>query len=72
MNGAAAPCPFEDEARKLGFTSAAIFDSSHCTLTVAFRPDADLDSAFEAMCLDTGEMLSVNGWLFGEAEQWTL
>jgi hypothetical protein len=24
----------------------------------------DFDSTFEALCLDTGDMLTINGWLF--------
>ena len=72
MTAQALPCPNEEKARGLGFTSAGLFDNGHVTLTVAFRPDTDLDGEFEALCLDTGEMLKVNGWLFGEADQWKL
>jgi hypothetical protein len=36
-------------------------------LTVWVKADADLDDQFEAICDDTGERLSINGWLFSFA-----
>lgn len=51
-------------AREKGLTKTGLFDNSECTLELAFSPDADLDGKFVAMCLVTGEMLSVCGWLF--------
>jgi hypothetical protein len=37
-------------------------------LELLVKPDADLDSRFSAFDLDTGEMLTVNGWLFSTEE----
>jgi hypothetical protein len=33
------------------------------SLEVQAAADADLDSRFQATCLDTGESLWINGWL---------
>ncbi len=53
-----------EAARAMGLTKEGLFDSSECTLELAYSPDADLDGKFVAMCLVTGELLSVCGWLF--------
>jgi hypothetical protein len=34
------------------------------TLEIECAADADLDGTFEATCLDTGERLKINGWLW--------
>ena len=41
-----------------------IADSVACTLHLMVDPNQDLDGTFEATCLDTGQTLKVNGWLF--------
>ncbi|GEM_PF-1881526 len=33
-------------------------------LTVWVRPDFDIDGQFDAICDDTGERLTINGWFF--------
>lgn len=33
-------------------------------LTLWVRPDFDIDSQFDAICDDTGERLTINGWFF--------
>lgn len=52
------------EAKGRGLTSRGQFDAGPYSLDLAFAPSADLDSTFEAVCLDTGETLQVHGWLF--------
>jgi hypothetical protein len=39
------------------------------SLEVAVADDVDLDDAFEATCLDTGELLRINGWLMASVEE---
>lgn len=38
--------------------------SEECDLTLRVSPDVDFDSTFNAQCMDTGEHLRINGWLF--------
>lgn len=52
------------EARGRGLTSRGHFDAGPYSFDLTFSPSADLDSTFEAVCLDTGETLKVRGWLF--------
>jgi hypothetical protein len=40
------------------------FTSSEVDLDLAYPAGADLDGRFDATCLDTGDRLQVNGWLF--------
>jgi len=47
-----------------GFTNLIDLTGGPYDLTVWVQPGADLDSTFEAICDDTGERLSINGWLF--------
>jgi hypothetical protein len=56
--------PGETSARAAGYTRAIVADSSHHTLNLLVKPDADLDGTFPAFCRDENEMLTVNGWLF--------
>mgnify|MGYP000185025668 CR=1 FL=1 len=44
-------------------TRTAIIEMGPYTLDVTFDASADLDGAFKAVCNDTGETLSINGWL---------
>jgi hypothetical protein len=37
---------------------------SQYDLVIQVDFNANLDSTFEAVCLDTGDILSINGWLF--------
>jgi len=46
-----------------------IIDMGCHTLEVEVEADVDLDSRFKARCLDTGEMLWINGWLIDEVER---
>jgi hypothetical protein len=41
-----------------------IASCSHYDLLVQVADSQDLDCTFEAKCLDTGEMLTINGWCF--------
>jgi len=47
-----------------GLTEVGLFDGGPYSLSLAYSPDADLDGAFPAICLDTGERLKIQGWLF--------
>ena len=40
-------------------------------LDVMVADDADLDGTFDAVCVDTGERLRVNGWLISDIEEIT-
>lgn len=55
---------YRDIAATRGHTDSGQFYSAGHDLHLAFAPNADLDLSFEATCLDTGESLKVNGWLF--------
>ncbi len=35
----------------------------HC-FEIDVHPDADLDGTFSCICVDTGERLKLNGWLW--------
>jgi hypothetical protein len=54
----------EEAARSAGFEVAMFGSSSMYDLDLLVKADTDLDDAFDAFCVDTGELLSVNGWLF--------
>jgi len=47
-----------------GLTEVGLFDGGPYSLSLAYSPDADLDGEFPAICLDTGERLNIQGWLF--------
>jgi hypothetical protein len=47
-----------------GFTRHVAAEGGMYSLDLLVCPDADLDGTFRAWCVDTGEQLSVNGWLF--------
>lgn len=51
-------------AAERGHTETGHFTSSDNDLSLAFAAGADLDGRFDATCLDTGERLAVNGWLY--------
>lgn len=53
-----------DLAAERGHTETGFFSSSDNDLSLAFASGADLDGSFDATCLDTGERLTVNGWLY--------
>lgn len=38
-------------------------------LDVLVDSHADLDGEFEGICTDTGEVLSIKGWMISELEQ---
>lgn len=38
--------------------------SSQYDLDILCSENADLDGTFTAVCMDTGEELRINGWLF--------
>lgn len=67
-----APEPSEADHRRRaaasGMTRSGQFEGGEYSLHLAFAPDEDIDGAFEAMCLETGEMLLVSGWLFSFEE----
>lgn len=54
----------KDSLMQPGFTNLIDLTGGPYDLTVWVQPGADLDSTFEAICDDTGERLSINGWLF--------
>ena len=37
---------------------------SQYDLFIHIDSSVDLDSTFKALCLDSGEILTINGWLF--------
>lgn len=41
-----------------------ILTSNSCTLDVLICRGTDLNSTFKALCNDTGDVLTVNGWMF--------
>ena len=45
-------------------TRDVLADGGPYTLELRIPVDADRDGRFKAECLDTGETLWVNGWLF--------
>lgn len=45
-------------------TRDVLADGGPYTLELRIPVDADLDGTFMAVCLETGETLSINGWLF--------
>jgi TusA-related sulfurtransferase len=47
-----------------GHTLKVVCDSSEATLEGWIKPDANLDGRFTLVCAETGERLTVNGWLF--------
>lgn len=47
-----------------GFTRRVELTSWTVDLNVWVAPETDLETAFAAICDDTGESLTVNGWLF--------
>jgi hypothetical protein len=51
-------------ATSRGHTLLTLAISAQYDLELAYAPNADLDATFDATCLDTGELLRVNGWLF--------
>ena len=54
----------ETAAALAGYTHKVMGDSTEYTLELYVKPDADLDDRFPAICAETGDRLSVNGWLF--------
>lgn len=53
-----------DVALERGHRQTGRFVSAEADLYLAHHEDADIEGAFSATCLDTGEALKVNGWLF--------
>jgi hypothetical protein len=53
-----------DHARIEGFTVEIALSSAECDLVVYVKPGTDLDGRFRAICAETGDTLTVNGWLF--------
>lgn len=51
-------------AEDRGHTRQAIFSAGCHDLHLAYEPGAELDQLFVATCLDTGDKLEVNGWLY--------
>lgn len=49
-------------------TRSAIIEMGPYTLDVTFSADADLDGTFSAVCNDTGDKLSINGWLIEDID----
>ena len=49
-------------------TTRYMIDIGMATLDVEVADDADMDGTFTAKCLDTGETLSINGWLIDDME----
>lgn len=47
-----------------GYTERYMADCTANTLEILVKPDADLDGTFRAWCVDTGEFLALNGWLW--------
>lgn len=45
------------------------FVSAEADLYLAHKEDADIEGAFSATCLETGDALKVNGWLFEREDQ---
>jgi hypothetical protein len=37
---------------------------TQCDLFIQADSSVDFDSTFQSVCLDTGDILSINGWLF--------
>lgn len=52
------------KAAERGHVCRGYFHGDGQTYHLAYPIGADLDSEFAATCLDTGELLSVSGWLF--------
>ncbi len=46
-----------------------LVDAGLYSLELEVADDADLDGQFEALCLDTGERLRVNGWMIENVEE---
>lgn len=59
----ALPSPILERAEARGFTRHVEGSDSEADYRLAIAPDADLDGHFDAVCLDTGDTLIVNGWL---------
>jgi hypothetical protein len=47
----------------------ALIEIGDCSLDVTYSADVDLDGTFTATCNDTGETLSINGWLIDSIEE---
>lgn len=60
---------YQAQAAARGFTVPIFATSDFHDLEGWARPDADYDGTFRMICADTGETLSVNGWLFIIEEQ---
>ena len=54
----------EQLASERGHDRRGQFTSSEYDLELAYAADADLGDQFDATCMETGERLQVNGWLF--------
>ena len=65
----AAPRSPAQQGAERGHDCRGDFFSTGVDLDLAHAADADLDGTFEATCMDTGEVLQVNGWLFVREEQ---
>jgi hypothetical protein len=56
--------PMRAKAERLGFTRLVQVECGDGTeLDLAVAPDCDFDGRFRGLCLETGELLSVSGWL---------
>lgn len=55
-------------ASERGHTQRGLFAICGDTIELAFAPDADLDGAFRATCLETGDQVRANGWMFETIE----
>ena len=41
-----------------------ILENAELSFEVTCADNTDLDGTFEATCMETGELLQINGWLF--------
>ena len=49
-------------AERMGLTRLVNVDAGGADLNLAVAEDTDFDGRFQALCLETGDVLSVNGW----------
>ena len=48
------------------FTQPLYLTSVEFELDLLIKPGTDIDGTFEAWCLDTEEIIHVNGWMFSD------
>lgn len=47
-----------------GYTDRYMADCTQHALEILVQPEADMDGTFRAWCVDTGEFLALNGWMW--------